>query len=202
MVKSIPDQQHPPPCILLAAGRSSRLAPVFKPLLEIDGELLIHRQIRTIREAGIEPVVVTGHRAGELEAAISETGVVTARNERYDLGMFSSLQTGLRRVHMEDGVLICPVDHALVRAGTFRKIADALKADPRIIHIAVCGGRRGHPVGIPGWLAGRIVAMPPDTPGLRSLWQELADRIRPHELDDPGITFDLDTHFDLQQLKE
>ena len=50
--------------IIMAAGTSSRFAPLSyekpKALIEVRGEVLIERQIRQLREAGIEEVVVGG----------------------------------------------------------------------------------------------------------------------------------------------
>ena len=54
--------------IIMAAGTASRFAPLSyekpKALIEVRGEVLIERQIRQLREAGIkEIVVVTGFKA-------------------------------------------------------------------------------------------------------------------------------------------
>ena len=51
--------------IILAAGVSSRFAPISyerpKALIEVKGEVLIERQIRQLKEAGIPEIyVVTG----------------------------------------------------------------------------------------------------------------------------------------------
>ena len=46
--------------IILAAGASSRFAPLsyerHKALIEVKGEVLIERQIRQLREAGVEKI--------------------------------------------------------------------------------------------------------------------------------------------------
>ena len=51
--------------IIMAAGTASRFAPLSyekpKALVEVRGEILIERQIRQLREAGVdEIVIVTG----------------------------------------------------------------------------------------------------------------------------------------------
>lgn len=53
--------------VIMAAGMSTRLAPLSyetpKALLNVHGEVLIERQIRQLREAGIEEIfVVTGYK--------------------------------------------------------------------------------------------------------------------------------------------
>ncbi|WP_288155380.1 NTP transferase domain-containing protein [uncultured Sharpea sp.] len=55
--------------IIMAAGTSSRFAPLSyekpKGLVEVKGEVLVERQIRQLREAGIEDIVlITGYKAG------------------------------------------------------------------------------------------------------------------------------------------
>ena len=48
--------------VVLAAGAGSRLGGRAKGLIEIEGERLIQRSLRVLREAGVdELVVVTGH---------------------------------------------------------------------------------------------------------------------------------------------
>ena len=54
--------------MLLAAGRGERLKPITdslpKPLVEVRGESLIERHLRTLAAAGIESVVINLGRLG------------------------------------------------------------------------------------------------------------------------------------------
>lgn len=74
--------------IIMAAGTSSRFAPLSyekpKALIEVRGEVLIERQIRQLREAGIEKVVVvTGYKAEQFEYLKDKYGVVLINNPYY-----------------------------------------------------------------------------------------------------------------------
>lgn len=74
--------------IIMAAGTSSRFAPLSyekpKALIEVRGEVLIERQIRQLREAGIEEVVVvTGYKAEQFEYLKDKYGVVLINNPYY-----------------------------------------------------------------------------------------------------------------------
>jgi len=55
--------------MILAAGRGSRLAPLTddipKPLLEVHGQPLISHQLRRLKRAGIERVVINLHHLGQ-----------------------------------------------------------------------------------------------------------------------------------------
>lgn len=74
--------------IIMAAGTSSRFAPLSyekpKALIEVRGEVLIERQIRQLRDAGIEEVVVvTGYKAEQFEYLKDKYGVVLINNPYY-----------------------------------------------------------------------------------------------------------------------
>lgn len=74
--------------IIMAAGTASRFAPLSyekpKALIEVRGEVLIERQIRQLRETGIEEVVVvTGYKAEQFEYLKDKYGVVLINNPYY-----------------------------------------------------------------------------------------------------------------------
>lgn len=74
--------------IIMAAGTSSRFAPlsseIHKALIEVKGEVLIERQIRQLREAGIQQIiVVTGYKAEQFEYLKSKYGVILVHNPDY-----------------------------------------------------------------------------------------------------------------------
>ena len=74
--------------IIMAAGTASRFAPLSyekpKALIEVRGEVLIERQIRQLREAGIEEVVVvTGYKAEKFEYLKDKYGIVLINNPYY-----------------------------------------------------------------------------------------------------------------------
>lgn len=74
--------------IIMAAGTASRFAPLSyekpKALIEVRGEVLIERQIRQLREAGIEEVVVViGYKAEQFEYLKDKYGVVLIHNPDY-----------------------------------------------------------------------------------------------------------------------
>ena len=71
--------------IIMAAGTASRFAPLSyekpKALIEVHGEVLIERQIRQLREAGVdEIIIVTGEMAEKFEYLKDTYGVVLVYN--------------------------------------------------------------------------------------------------------------------------
>lgn len=75
--------------VIMAAGTSSRFAPLSyekpKALIEVRGEVLIERQIRQLREAGIEEIyIVTGYKAEQFSYLADKYGVVLRHNPYYE----------------------------------------------------------------------------------------------------------------------
>lgn len=74
--------------IILAAGTASRFAPLSlekpKALIEVRGEVLIERQIRQLREAGIQKIViVVGYRKEDFSYLTEKYGVKLVENPEY-----------------------------------------------------------------------------------------------------------------------
>ena len=74
--------------VIMAAGTSSRFAPLSferaKALIEVRGEVLIERQIRQLREAGIDDIiVVTGYKAQQFAYLADKFGVTLVHNPDY-----------------------------------------------------------------------------------------------------------------------
>ena len=74
--------------VIMAAGCSSRFAPLSfekpKALVNVKGEVLIERQIRQLREAGIrDVVVVVGYKKEEFQYLEEKMGVVLVENPEY-----------------------------------------------------------------------------------------------------------------------
>lgn len=74
--------------VILAAGTSSRFAPLSyerpKALIEVRGEVLIERQIRQLRERGIQEIIlVTGYKAEQFAYLEEKFGVELVENPEY-----------------------------------------------------------------------------------------------------------------------
>lgn len=74
--------------VIMAAGTSSRFAPLSyerpKALIEVKGEVLIERQIRQLKEAGVPKIViVTGYKSEQFEYLKDKFGVILVHNAEY-----------------------------------------------------------------------------------------------------------------------
>ncbi len=98
----------------MAAGTASRFAPLSyekpKGLLEVKGEVLIERQIRQLKEAGIDDItVVVGYKADMFRYLEGKYGVGIAVNEDYD--RYNNTSSLIRVVDILGDTFICSSDN-------------------------------------------------------------------------------------------
>ena len=133
--------------IVLAAGRSSRMGR-NKLLLDLDGRSIIAHVVAQAKAAGLsEIVVVTGHQAGKVKAALADTAAHLVEARDYASGMAASLKTGLKALSPSvDAALILLGDMPLVSPDLIRAILAAYNPlEGRAIVLPVADGKRGNP---------------------------------------------------------
>ena len=134
----------PAPCagVVLAAGSGSRFGEPKAPL-EVDGERLVDRSVRTLREGGCDPIFVI---LGAWEGSVDDALVIV--NHGWGEGMGSSLRIALKWVNattQADYALITLVDLPGLTSESVQRVAAADSG----IAVATFDGKRGHPVRIP-----------------------------------------------------
>lgn len=135
--------------IVLAAGLSSRMSGGNKLLAEFGGKPLVRHAVEAALASTARPViVVTGHEAGRVQAALTGLDVRFAHNPRYRDGLSTSLKAGIKAVPEDcTGALIMLGDMPDVRAELIdRLIAAFAPVDGRAICVAMRGKQRGNPV--------------------------------------------------------
>jgi molybdenum cofactor cytidylyltransferase len=81
--------------IVLAAGRGTRFGSEPKLLAPFRGKALVRHAVEAATGSVSKPViVVTGHRAGEIEAVLDELPIQVVRNASYAEGLSTSLKAG------------------------------------------------------------------------------------------------------------
>ena len=183
--------------VLLAAGASCRMGRP-KMGLEFRGGTLLEWQCRVFGTIG--PVVVVVAPEGRCLAEEMDLGCATlVTNEKAQLGMFSSVQAGLRAVPGEaEGVLIHPVDCPLTDESVPKLLcqeAKPLVGSGTQVAVPVHGGQRGHPVWLSpsgvSWLLNR-------SPG--AVFREALARLAVLEVlvHNPQVTVNLNTPRDYE----
>jgi putative nucleotidyltransferase with HDIG domain len=173
----------------------------FKPLLKVNGQNLIERVIGVFREAGVDEIlVVTGHRAAEVQAVCDKERVTTVHNPDYRQDMFSSVASGAEKIPAGcDAFFVLPVDAALVRPATLKRLIQSYSLQPGRIFHPVFSGQRGHPPLIPTVLAEQITNSRVQG-GLRVFLSGHEDISVDVEVADRHILFDVNTPEDEIEL--
>jgi molybdenum cofactor cytidylyltransferase len=140
--------------LLLAAGRSTRMGGPNKMLADANGQpLVVHAVKAALASQTVEVVVVLGHMADEVRAAIEKGVPSTARlrfveNPDFAEGLSTSVRTGI-------GALGASIDAAIVQLGDMpgvgaplldRLMAAFSPVEGRSICVPTVVGKRGNPV--------------------------------------------------------
>jgi len=188
--------------IILAAGQSRRMAR-FKPLLPLGESCAIERTVQAFLAADISNVlVVTGHRALDVQHRLASLAVRCVENADFQEGMFSSVITGIAALPTAcEAFFVHPADIPLVRAHTIRRMAAAFEETLPAILYPTFGGRRGHPTLISSALSAAILNWNGDD-GLRACLEEREADSRELSVADEAILLDMDTPEDYRQLQD
>ena len=138
--------------LLLAAGRASRMQGSHKLLAAFDGTALVRRAAEAALAGRPDRVViVTGHRAEEIEAELAGLAVEIVRNPDYAEGMSTSLRAGIAALDPDcGGVVVMLADMPHVKGSDVRRLLDVFaETGSRAVVRAVSGGKRGNPVVLP-----------------------------------------------------
>lgn len=184
----------PVDAIVLAAGRSSRMGGPNKLLATFDGMPLIRRVVEATMAGGArKTVVVTGHQAQRVEAALVGTGVDFVHNGDFAAGLSTSIKAGLAALdEAAAGALVVLGDMPGVGAGDLRRMVKAFRgSEGRSIVRATHAGKRGNPVLLPRRLFAEIARLEGDA-GARHLVENDALPVIDVELGS-AATMDVDT---------
>jgi molybdenum cofactor cytidylyltransferase len=179
--------------LILAAGESSRMG-IPKATLTYRGQTFLERIVQTLREGGLERIVVVlGHRAEEIQRQVKMEAALVVINPAYPSDQTSSLQAGLRSLAAADleAVLLCLVDHPAVSAETVRKIMATFRECGAPVVIPTYHGRRGHPVLIGQLLFEELLGLSSDV-GADSVVRRYRAATQFVEVEDEGIVIDVD----------
>ncbi|WP_336037908.1 nucleotidyltransferase family protein [Halobacterium yunchengense] len=140
--------------VLLAAGTSSRFGGDNKLLASVDGEPMVRRSARTLLDAGLDRVlVVVGHEADRVRAALADAPVEFVENADYASGQASSVRAAVRALAGADGddasvdaAVFALGDMPYVDPGSVRALVAAYEAGAGSALAAGVRGERGNPV--------------------------------------------------------
>ena len=171
--------------LVLAAGEGRRFGGPKAPAI-VDGERLVDRAVRILREAGCsEVVVVLGAWVGEVP------GATVIENPDWASGMGSSLRAGLTWLEQESSctkTVVTLVDLPGLTSVAIARVADC----PGDIAVAVYDGERGHPVAIARRHWPEVIESARGDRGARDFLRGHADEVVVVEVGDVATGEDLD----------
>ena len=185
--------------ILLAAGRSTRMGGPNKMLADANGQpLVVHAVKAALASQSVEVVVVLGHMAEQVKAAIVQV-VPTSRlrfviNPDFAEGLSTSVRTGIAALGKD-------IDAAIVQLGDMPGVNSALldrlmaafsPVEGRSICVPTSGGKRGNPVLWDRRFFPEIAKVEGDT-GAKHLIGEHADLVCEVEMTGEAAITDIDT---------
>jgi molybdenum cofactor cytidylyltransferase len=185
--------------IVLAAGRSTRMGGPNKMLADANGQpLVVHAVKAALASQAVENVVVLGHMADQVKAAIVQA-VPTSRlrfviNADFAEGLSTSVRTGIAALGKD-------IDAAIVQLGDMPGVNSALldrlmaafsPVEGRSICVPTVGGKRGNPVLWDRRFFPEIAKVEGDT-GAKHLIGEHADLVCEVEMTGEAAITDIDT---------
>lgn len=189
--------------IILAAGFSRRMKQ-FKPLVRIGRKTFAEHAVGLFRRAGIGDIVtVVGHLSEKLIPVVKAASSRYVVNDRYDNGMYSSIQTGVKALKPScDAFFLLPVDIPLVLPATIRQLSNAFDRNSlSMVWYPQYQSRRGHPPLINSKLIDEILSYS-GRGGLREFLRGYENQAISIPVEDPFIRLDADTPNDLLLLRE
>jgi molybdenum cofactor cytidylyltransferase len=158
--------------------------------------------IHAVHQAGASAFVVGRPGDEQLYREVNAAGGVFVTNPGADAGQLSSLIAGLNAASVDPqvtGVLLAPVDVPLITPGTVaRLIASAARSSAAIVRVTH-SGRHGHPVLFKRELFDELRLADPSV-GAKAVVRADPARVLDVDVDDPGVTLDVDTPADYERL--
>ncbi len=189
--------------LVLAAGRSSRMGGSNKLLAEVGGQPLVARTVEAVLASQAKPVVVvTGHQADAVSAALVGRPLTLVHNPDYADGLSASLKAGLAALPGDvDGVVVCLGDMPRVSPAVIDRLVAAYNpAEGRAVCIPTVQGKRGNPVLWDRGFFAEMMKLTGDA-GAKSLLARHADQVVEVPVDEGGILYDVDTPELLAELR-
>jgi len=190
--------------VVLAAGRSTRFAPErgSKLLASVGGVPVVRLAVAAAAQSAVgEVVVVTGHLAGAVSAALAGLSVRVVHEPAFGDGMATSLRRGILALGAANAIMVGLGDQPAMRAEAYRRVAEHWRATGASIVVPRYGGSRavGHPPLFAAEVFDEVLALQGDT-GARAVIARDPARVAEVVLD-WAMPSDVDTVEDLEALQ-
>jgi molybdenum cofactor cytidylyltransferase len=186
--------------VVLAAGLSSRMGR-NKLLLQLSGESLLRRAVRTALAAALRPVlVVVGHEEERAREELRDLRCTPVRNPDYAQGMYTSLRAGIAAAPSDaPAAVVLLGDMPFVTAEMVRALVQRWRDAKAPLAISTYEGVIAPPILYGAPLFAEIRALRSDSSGKQVVKQHRAEAL---ELSWPASALaDLDVPADLERAR-
>ncbi len=189
--------------VVLAAGRSRRMAPLNKLLLaDRAGKPMVARVVDNVLSSNAHPVlVVTGHQAEQVAHALGGRPVRVVTAPDYADGLSASLRAGIAAVPPEAAAaIVCLGDMPLITGRMIDRLLEAYDPDEgRLIVLPTFRGKQGNPMLWDRRFFAEILRITGDS-GARFLLAQHMEHVAEVEMADDAVLRDFDTAESLTTL--
>lgn len=188
--------------ILLAAGRSTRMGQPKVLLPWGNVQLVRHMAQIALCSTLDDLIVVTGHRAAHVQAALDGLPITFVHNPAFLDGQSTSVRAGIAALGAEvQAALLLLADQPLLQPSTIDMLITAYREHRSLIVAPQFGEQRGNPVLFDRALFPELLALEGDQ-GARPVLQAHRQQVQLVNVADEGVVLDLDTPTAYQALWE
>lgn len=177
---------------ILAAGESRRMG-TPKALLRVHGRTFADHLYGMLEHPriGIRRIVL-GAGAEEIRACLQVDPEAILINPDWPKGQLSSIHAAIRGLppSASEGLMICPVDHALVSGALVATLIAEFDRTTKLIIVPSYRGRRGHPVIFRASLYSDLLEAPLDS-GARHVMRAHRSDVLEIPTSDEGVVLNL-----------
>tara|TARA_B100000029_G_scaffold474791_1_gene517468 strand:- start:168 stop:743 length:576 start_codon:yes stop_codon:yes gene_type:complete len=136
--------------ILLAAGQSKRLNGENKLIKKFKNKPLINHSLTTLIKSKVKKIIIVlGYQKKEIKKIIKKNKKnVYVTNNKFRLGMSSSIKIGLKKISKKDkGFIIVQSDMPFIKTSIINKIYNSILYKKKIVHVLKYKKKIGNPIG-------------------------------------------------------
>ena len=136
--------------ILLAAGQSKRLNGENKLIKKFKNKPLINHSLTTLIKSKVKKIIIVlGYQKKEIKNIIKKNKKnVYVTNNKFRLGMSSSIKIGLKKISKKDkGFIIVQSDMPFIKTSIINKIYNSILYKKKIVHVLKYKKKIGNPIG-------------------------------------------------------